>query len=42
MALGYYAASALLSTKLAFSLPFGSGGSGVPCLCSYEVIVTLS
>ncbi len=41
-ALGYYAASALLSTKLAFSLPFGSGGSGVPCLCSYEVIVIFS
>ena len=41
-AFDYYVASALLSTKLAFSLPFGVGGSGVPCLCSYEVIVTLS
>jgi len=41
-AFDYYVASALLSTKLAYSLPFGSGGSGVPCLCSYEVIVILS
>ena len=41
-ALDYYAASALLSTKLAFSLPFGSGGSGVPCLSPSEVIVILS
>jgi hypothetical protein len=42
MAFDYYAASALLSTKLAFSLPFGRGGSGVPCLCSSEVVVVLS